>query len=101
MKDIAPTISTFNHSPISDKTASFSLFKVTTTTVGFIFKTFLWLAFLGGTMLVCEMKLAEATNSDGEEIDWHFTPLIQQLKADRKLLLHFEPDNIFADTVLN
>ncbi len=48
-----------------------------------------------------EMKLAEATNSDGVEIDWHFTPLIQQLKADRKLLLHFEPDNIFADTVLN
>jgi len=48
-----------------------------------------------------EMKLAKATNSDHEEIDWHFTPLIQQLKADRKLLLHFEPDNIFADTVLN
>lgn len=48
-----------------------------------------------------EMKLTKATNSGGEEIDWHFMPLIQQLKDDRKLLLHYEPDNIFADTILN
>lgn len=48
-----------------------------------------------------EMTLTEATNSGGENIDWHFQPLVNQLKDDRKLLLHFEPDNVFADTILS
>lgn len=38
-----------------------------------------------------EMKLSEATNSDGEEVDQHFFPLIAQLNEDRRLILRFEP----------
>lgn len=65
MKDTASTINAFNHSRISDKTASFSLFEITTTTVGFIFKTFLWLGFLGGTMLVLQLASLEICSRAG------------------------------------
>jgi len=59
MKDTTSTINAFNYSPTSDKTASFSLFNVISKAVGFIFKTFLWLGFLGGTMLVLQLASLE------------------------------------------
>lgn len=59
MKDTASTINAFNNPQIGDKTAPFSLIKVIATAVGFIFKTFVWLGFLGGTMFVLQLASLE------------------------------------------
>jgi hypothetical protein len=44
--------------------------------------------------------LARATNSEAEEIEQTFLPLIHQLKADRRLLLYFEPQGTGSDTFI-
>ncbi|MDQ3816411.1 MAG: DUF4407 domain-containing protein [Acidobacteriota bacterium] len=44
--------------------------------------------------------LARATNSEAEEIEQTFLPLIHQLKADRRLLLYFEPQGTASDTFI-
>ncbi|QYO65290.1 DUF4407 domain-containing protein [Leptolyngbya sp. 7M] len=46
------------------------------------------------------VELAEATNSGGDDIDRHFLPLTPQLKADRRLILRFEPASAQNDTRL-
>lgn len=43
------------------------------------------------------LQLARATNSGAEEIDETFLPLLCQLEADRRLLLHFEPQSPTSD----
>ena len=40
------------------------------------------------------VKLVEAANSDGEELDRHFLPLIPQLNDDRRLLLRFAAEEL-------
>lgn len=47
-----------------------------------------------------QMMLAQATNSGAEEVEQTFLPLIHQLKADRRLLLYFEPQNSSSDTFI-
>lgn len=47
-----------------------------------------------------QVKLERATNSGAEEIEQTFLPLIHQLKADRRLLLYFEPQNSSSDTFI-
>jgi hypothetical protein len=44
------------------------------------------------------VELTRATNSGAEEIEQTFLPLLHQLKADRRLLLYFEPQNSASDT---
>lgn len=44
--------------------------------------------------------LARAANSEAEEIEQTFLPLIHQLKADRRLLLYFEPQGNASDTFI-
>lgn len=44
--------------------------------------------------------LSRATNSAAEEIEQTFLPLLHQLKADRRLLLNFEPQGSAADTFI-
>lgn len=50
----------------------------------------------------CErpVKLIQATNSDEEDIDQNFLPLISQLKDDRRLLLFFEPESCPTDSAM-
>ena len=44
------------------------------------------------------VKLEGVTNSDAEEIERTFLPLIHQLKDDRRLILHFAPQKFPSDT---
>jgi hypothetical protein len=45
-----------------------------------------------------QVKLSRATNSGAEELEQTFLPLLHQLKADRRLLLHFESQSSVSDT---
>jgi hypothetical protein len=47
-----------------------------------------------------KLMLALATNSGSEEVEQTFLPLIHQLKADRRLLLFFEPQNSSSDAFI-
>jgi hypothetical protein len=46
------------------------------------------------------LRLARATNSNAEEIEQTFLPLLYQLNADRRLLLHFGRTDIGPDTLV-
>lgn len=46
------------------------------------------------------LRLARATNSNAEVIEQTFLPLLHQLKADRRLLLHFGRLDMAADTLV-
>lgn len=45
------------------------------------------------------LRLGRATNSNAEEIEQTFLPLLHQLNADRRLLLHFGRPDIGPDTL--
>jgi hypothetical protein len=47
-----------------------------------------------------QVVLALAKNSGSEEVEQTFLPLIHQLKADRRLLLFFEPQDSSSDTFI-
>lgn len=65
MKDTTSTINAFNNPRVGDKTSSFSLFKAISATVGFIFKTFVWLGVLGGVMFGLQFASLEICSRAG------------------------------------
>lgn len=65
MKDTTSTINAFNNPRVGDKTVSFSLLKVISAAVGFIFKTFVWLGVLGGVMFGLQFASLEICNRAG------------------------------------